>query len=143
MTRASDALETAIWNDVLGGGAHPVTWPTTYYLGCASTDAGELEAGTLTNELAVSFGYAREAITFRNGDGSALPITGSTVENAATITLAASGGTWAEVNYMFVIDTSSGAGTFGVMLWTPVDAFTLGDGDSVVFDPGDIVFTIS
>ena len=120
-----------------------MTFPTTYYLGLATIDAGELEAGVLTNELSASLGYARAAITFRDGDGTALPTTTGTIENASTITYTAAGGTWAQVTYGFVIDAASGAGTAGVMLWAPIAAFTLGDTDSMTFDPGDVVFSVA
>jgi hypothetical protein len=136
-----DWLENATLSTFFGKGSHTVSPPANLYVGLATTDSGQLEASTLTNELPVANGYGRQAIGFRDGDGTALPTTTGTVENDALITFTASGAAWSEVTYLFVIDSASGAGN--VLAWGPVAAFTLGDTDAVNFAAGQLVFTLN
>lgn len=141
MTRMGNWLENACLNTYFGKGSHTVSPPANLYIGLATTDAGELEASTLTNELPATNGYARVSAGFRDGDGTALPTTTGTVENDALITFTASGGAWSAVTYAFVIDSASGAGN--VLAWGPVDSFTLGDTDYVNFAAGQLVFNLN
>ena len=89
MAALSNYLENALINHVLRNSA--LTSPTTVYVALFTSDAGELEAGTLTNEVSGG-SYARQAVTFGAPTNGATSNTGAvsfTDMPAGTVTHAA------------------------------------------------------
>jgi hypothetical protein len=136
----SDYLENEILDHILGGAGGAWTAPTTVYCALFTTTASlaELEAGTLTNEVANSFAYARTAITFGSAAAS------GTKSNSADCTFpTASGGSWTTVRYAALMDSSThGAGN--VLFYGQLSQDkTVADGDTFKFNATDWSVTIA
>jgi len=126
----SDYLEDEILDHILTGAGGAWTAPTTVYLALFTSAASlaELEAGTLTNEVANLYAYARTAITFGT------PASGGSISNSLDCTFpAANGGDWNIVRYAAIMDGSvHGAGNVLVYGQLAVDK-TVTDGDELKF----------
>jgi hypothetical protein len=124
MSGASDYLENKLLDHTLRNTAY--TPPAAVYLGLysgAPTDAG---GGT---ELS-GFGYARQAITF--GD----PAAAGAIANTVQVAFIANGDDWAQATHFGIFDAASGG---NLLFWDPLDApVTVGDGETLVFAPGEI-----
>jgi hypothetical protein len=110
MTAASDFLENKVLDHVLRYSTAPYTAPSTLYLALfnnTSTNAAtNLEAGTLTDEVATSgsTAYSRKAITF--GAASS----GTSTSNA-TVTFDAATASWGTITHVAIMDGATrGAG---------------------------------
>lgn len=122
-------LTTAGATRVISGGAL-----TTVCTHIALFTASPGAAGSLTNELANSNGYSRQAITWTSsGDADE--------ENSATITFTASGGDWsAATHYGLVSSGTHGAGTMYVTGALSTSR-TVADGGSLSIAAGDLTMT--
>mgnify|MGYP001812314851 CR=1 FL=1 len=136
----SDYLENQILDHILTGAGGSWTAPTTVYCALFTSTASlaELEAGTLTNEVANSNAYARTAITFGT------PAASGTISNSADCTFpAASGGNWGTVRFAALMDGNThGAGN--VLFYGQLTADKIvNDGDTFKFNIGDWDVTIA
>lgn len=126
----SDYLEKQVLDAVLEGTAMAAFG--TRYLALFSTDPTDADSGT---EL-VGNGYARQVATF--------PLATSGVGNTSntnTMTFTASGGNWTTASHFGIMDAISGGNLlYHSSLDSPRQA---NDGDSIVFDPGNLVVTES
>lgn len=94
--------------------------------------ADPTNAGLMTNELANSNGYARQAITWTTSEDD-------DEENSATITFTASGGDWSEATHWGIV-TSGTHGAGDMLLKGPLSTpRTIVDGGSLVYDAADLV----
>ncbi len=124
----SDYAEKAVLDHFLTNTA--ATSPTTVYLALYQTDPTDANSGT---ELTGN-GYARQVVTF----AAATSGVGST-SNTNTVTFTAAGGNWPTATHFGVLD----ALTVGNLLYhSNLDtARQANDGDSIVFDPGNVTVT--
>lgn len=112
MSEASTFLEDELYDHVLRNAAY--TSPATIRVGAFTSTAtlGELEAGTLTNEVSGN-AYARQAITFgapSNGVGS----------NSAAVTFpTATPGNWGTIRFTAIHDAASAG---NILIYTQMDA---------------------
>lgn len=94
--------------------------------------ADPTDAGTLTNELANSNGYSRQAITWS-------ATSDEDEDNTAAVTFTASGGDWsAATHWGLVTSGTHGAGTMHLTGALGATRTVL-DGDSLEIDVGDLV----
>jgi hypothetical protein len=122
----SDFLELGVLNAALVDNVFPTI--TARYVALYSTDPTDANTGT---ELTGN-GYARQVATF---DAAAA---GSTSNNN-TLTFTASGGNWTTASHFGILDAlTTGNLLYHAQLDAPRQA---NDGDSIVFDPGNIVAT--
>jgi len=129
MAEFSTYLENELYDHILRNAAY--TSPTTVYAALFGTTAstGNLEAGTLTGEIAGN-GYARQAITFgapTNGLGS----------NSAAVTFPVNtGSNWGTIRYMAIMDASTAG---NVLMYTQLDSdVVINVGNQFQFNIGDI-----
>lgn len=132
----ADNLTTYAENKILDHAFGKTSWtmPTTY-LALFNTDPGEAGGGTEVKTPGSS-GYDRQAL------GASMNAAASgAIDNSGAITFGpASDGTWAVVNYVAVMDASSG----GNMIWYGATTQkTVGSGDSYQFAAGALDGTIS
>lgn len=127
MSEASNYLETNLFNHTLRN----TSWTSPATIRCAlatstATNA-ELEAGTLTNEVAGN-AYARQAIVF------GAPTDGSGSNTSAVTFPTATPAGWGTVRFSFIVDaTSSG----NVLIYTQLDAdVTINNGNTFQFNTG-------
>ena len=137
MSAASDYLENAVLDHVLGEGARNLTSPATLYVGLftdSGSTAANLEAGTLTDEVSGN-GYDRKTVDFDAASG------GST-QNSATVTFdPASGGNWGEITHVAVLDAASAGNVlFYGAVTTPK---TIEDGDTFQISTGNLTITLA
>jgi len=129
---ATNYLENAALDHILGKGLSDMTSPATLALALHSGDPTETGGG---NELANSNGYARQAMTFAAASGGT-----KATSNAQVFT--ASGGDWSQATYVSIWDSATyGAGNclfYGAMSV----AKTVQDGDSLTFAIGDITVSM-
>lgn len=117
---ASNYLETAILDHILGEQGSDFTSPATLYVGLHTADPGE----DGSNELPTSNGYARTACNFAAASGDTCAISGE-------VSFTASGGDWTEVTHFCIWDaSSSGNCLFSGAL---AAAKTVTDGDTLTF----------
>lgn len=136
----SNAVETAVLNQVFIGTALPWSSNTDLWLAFHSADPGE--AGTaVTNEVTTGqwTNYARVALT-RATD---LSVVGDTLSNANLEQFSiASGGTGVTVTHVSIVTTASGAGTILVraQLNSPIAVST---GVQPQFAANQLTFTLN
>ena len=129
LTELSTYLENELYDHVLRNAAY--TSPTTVYAALFGTTAStaNLEAGTLTGEIAGN-GYARQSISF------GAPTAGLGSNSAAVTFPANTGSNWGTIRYMAIMDASTAG---NVLLYTQLDAdVTINVGNQFQFNIGDI-----
>lgn len=140
MSAASDFLENKVLDHVLGKGTRDFTSPTTLFValfvGTASAVKANLEAGTLSDEVADAFAYARTAVTF----GAAS--TGSATNSSAVEFASASGGNFGTVTCAAVMDSGThGAGN--VLFYGELAVSkTVTDGDTFRIDTSQLTISL-
>ena len=142
MSALSNAYEAGVLDHILGTSA--LTSPTTVYVGLfkstvdAATTLVNLEAGTLTDEVATAGGtaYARRPVTF-----GAASVGAGTASNDADVTFATATANWGEVTIISVLDASTG----GVPIVSGIldTAKTIESGDSFVITVGNLTITLA
>lgn len=133
MTQASNYLENEIFDHVYRNAAF--TSPATVYVALFTTTAttGELEAGTLTNEVSGG-AYARQTITFT------APTDGSGSNNAA-VTFPTATANWGTLRYAAYMDAST-AGNVLSYLQLNSDV-TVNNGNQLQFNTSSLTATVS
>lgn len=139
MSAASNYLEKALLDHVLGGGA-AYTRPTTRYLALFTNTSGSaaanLEAGVLTDEVSGG-SYVRKAITFN----AAVVGATTTAASAATVTFDAATANWGTITHVAVLDApSAGNVLFYGAVTTPkqIDA-----GDTFQVTAGNLTISLA
>lgn len=134
MSEASNYLEDALYNHTLRNVAFTSPSGVWAALFSSSASAGELEAGTLTNEI-VGNAYARQAITFGAPSG------GSGSNSGAVTYPSATPGDWGTVRFTAVMDANSSG---NVLIYTQLDAdVTINNGNTFQFNAGGFVATFA
>ena len=141
MSAASNYLENEVLDHILGKGtrdfASPVNLYVALFTGVEATVLANLEAGTLTDEVANSFAYARTAVSFDAASG------GATSNTAQVSFPAASGGDWGTVTVQAIIDGSiHGAGDV-IFASALTVAKTVTDGDTFQMAAGALDVTMA
>lgn len=143
MSAASNYLEKKLLDHVLNYGTLPYTGEATVYLALFDNDgavtATNLEAGTLTDEVANLYAYARQAVTF-----AAAHATDGTATTSATVTFpTANGGNWGTITHVAIMDSAThGAGN--VLFWGAVTTPKLiEDGDTFQVTAGNLTVTLA
>lgn len=133
MSAASNYLENKVLDHVLTSTGY--TAPSTRYLALFTADSGQLEAGTLTNEVSTSgTGYARKAVTFAAASG------GSSATNA-TVTFDAATASWGTIGYVAVMDQATGG---NVLFWGAVTTSkTIDTGDTFQVTSGNLTISLA
>tara|TARA_R110000868_G_scaffold302253_1_gene562772 strand:+ start:679 stop:1101 length:423 start_codon:yes stop_codon:yes gene_type:complete len=140
MSALSNAYEAGVLDHILGTSA--LTSPTTVYVGLfkstvdAATTLVNLEAGTLTDEVATAGGtaYARRPVTF-----GAASVGAGTASNDADVTFATATANWGEVTIISVLDNSGVPIVSGIL----DTAKTIESGDSFVITVGNLTITLA
>jgi hypothetical protein len=141
MSAASNYLENKVLDHVLTATAY--TQPSRYLalfkspVSEAATDA-DLEAGTLTNEVATAGGtlYARQSVTF------AAASSGTSATNA-TVTFPAAGASQGTITHVAVMDGGT-AGAGNVLFWGRVTtAKTIDTGDTFQVTSGNLTISLA
>lgn len=111
------------------------TMPTATYVVLFTADP--TEAGSFTNEVPNSNGYARQQITAANWTASS----GGATSNAAAVTFTASGNWTNPVTHMGIADSGThGAGN--LLFWDDITSTVINNGDSLTFAIGAIDITL-
>ena len=136
MSAASNYMENALLDHVLGGGA-AYTRPTTRYLALFTNTSGSaaanLEAGVLTDEVSGG-AYVRKAITFAAASGG-------TAASSATVTFDAATANWGTVTHVAVVDAlTAGNVLFYGAVTTPK---TIETGDTFQVTSGNLTITLA
>ena len=142
MTAASDFLENKVLDHVLRYSTAPYTAPSTLYLALFVNTSGNaatnLEAGTLTDEVATSgsTAYARKAITF----GAAST---GTSTSSATVTFDTATASWGTITHVAIMDGATrGAGN--VLFWGAVTTSkTIDTGDTFQVTSGNLTISLA
>ena len=130
---ATDYLENAILDHILGKVAY--TAPTTIYVGLANAVA---EDGTITGEPS-GYNYSRVQVT--NNTTNFPAASGGSKSNGADIVFNEASGNWGTINYVFLADADVGSGN--VLLYAQLtNPKTIGNGDTVKFEAGDLTFSV-
>jgi hypothetical protein len=134
MSAASDYLENALLDHVLGGATY--TQPTTLYVGLfTGTPNTNLEAGTLTDEVSGG-NYTRKAVTFSAASS------GST-SNSATVTFDTATANWGTITSVAVMDSVTG-GAGNVLFYGSVTASkTIESGDTFQIASGNLSISLA
>ena len=136
----ADAMSNYLENEILDhilrdtGGAWtaPVAAALTVALFDTTASLANLEAGTLTGEVATG-GYARQVVVFGNAASGVS-------SNSAEVSWTASGAAYGTVRYAAVMDATSAG---NVLFYGQLAADkTIGDGDTFKFLTGDIDITM-
>ena len=131
----ANSMNTYLENQVLNLlRAANITAPTTVYLALFSVDPGQ--AGALTNEIATSTGYARQAITF----GTAA--SGGSIANTADVVFPAATAGYTVAAVAIVDSPTQGAGN---CLWHAnlAASKTLAVGDTFKMPSGQLNVSIA
>ncbi len=130
---ATDYLENAILDHILGKVAY--TAPTTIYVGLANAVA---EDGTITGEPS-GYNYSRVQVT--NNTTNFPAASGGSKSNGTDIVFNEASGSWGTINYVFLADADVGSGN--VLLYARLtNPKTIGSGDTVKFEAGDLTFSV-
>jgi len=132
MSAASDYLEDALLDHVLGGSTY--TQPTTLYVGLFTATTG-LESNSPSAEVSTSgTAYARKAVTF------AAASSGSASSNA-TVTFDAATANWGTITHVAVMD----ALTSGNVLFhgAVTSSKTIETGDTFQISSGNLTITLA
>lgn len=140
MSAMSNYLEKKVLDHILNVTAY--TAPSTLYIalftGTASTVKANLEAGTITDEVADSGSYSRTAVTFNAATSGA-----GTATNSADVTFTAASGSWGTVTCVAIMDGGThGAGN--VLIYGELTtAKTITSGDVFKIPSGEITITLA
>lgn len=142
MTAASDYLENKVLDHVLRYSTAPYTAPSTLYLALFVNTSGNaatnLEAGTLTDEVATagSTAYARKTVTF------AAASSGSSATNA-TVTFDTATASWGTITHVAIVDGGTrGAGN--VLFYGAVTTSkTIDTGDTFQVTSGNLTISLA
>lgn len=127
MSEASNFLETSLFNHVLRNTSYTSPATIRCALATSTATAAELEAGTLTNEVAGN-AYARQAITF------GAPTDGAGSNSSAITFPTATPSNWGVIRYSFIADAASAG---NVLIYTQLDAdVTINSGNTFQFNTG-------
>lgn len=130
---ATDYLENKILDHILGKVAY--TAPTTIYVGLANNVADD---GTITGEPS-GYNYSRVQVT--NNTTNFPNASGGSKSNANEIAFSEASGSWGTINYVFLADGDVGSGN--VLLYAQLtNPKTIGSGDTVKFEAGDLTFSV-
>lgn len=136
MSAASNFLENALLDHVLGGGA-AYTRPTTRFLALFTNTSGSaaanLEAGTLTDEVSGG-SYVRKPITFNAASGG-------TSASAATVTFDAATANWGTITHVAVLDAATAGNVLFYGAVTTPKQIEVGDTFQVT--AGNLTITLS
>ena len=130
MANATNYLEDAVLDHVLGKGARDFTSPAALYVGLFTAVAGP-EAGTVT-EVSGN-GYVREAVTFNTASG------GDATNNGDITWAAATGGSWGTITHLGVYDAATNGNLMLVGSLTASKTVDVGD----IFQISDTNLTVS
>lgn len=142
MTAASDFLENKVLDHVLRYSTAPYVAPTTLYLALFVNTSGNaatnLEAGTLTDEVATAgtTAYARKTVTF------AAASSGSSATNA-TVTFDTATASWGTITHVAIVDGGTrGAGN--VLFYGAVTTSkTIDTGDTFQVTSGNLTISLA
>lgn len=131
---ATDYLENKILDHILGKTTY--TAPTTIYVGLANAVADD---GTITGEPSSTYNYSRVQVT--NNTTNFPNASGGSKSNANEIAFSEASGSWGTINYVFLADGDVGSGN--VLLYAQLtNPKTIGNGDTVKFEAGDLTFSV-
>lgn len=130
----SDFTENKLLDHVFGATAY--TPPATLYFGLSTSTVSD--AGTGITEPAGN-AYARVAVT--NNATNFPAASGGSKSNGAEITFPEASGSWGTVTDFFIADAASGGNVLGQGVMAA--SKTVGTGDTVYFDVGDLTFTLA
>ena len=143
MSQASNYLEQKLLDHVLRNTAY--TSPTTVYVGLfketvdTATTVANLEAGTLTDEVANSHSYARVAVTF----GAAHATNGSITTSGNVTFAAANGGDFGVITHIAILDGNT-HGSGNVLFYGALTTSkTIQDGDTFQITTGNLTVTLA
>ena len=140
MSAMSNFLEKKVLDHILN--VTPYTAPTTLWValftGTAASVRANLEAGTISDEVANSGAYARTAVTFNAATSGA-----GTSTNSADVTFTAASGSWGTVTCVAIMDSGTyGAGN--VLVYGELGtAKTITSGDIFKIPSGEITITLA
>jgi hypothetical protein len=142
MSAASNYLENKVLDHVLKYSTAPFTAPSTLYVALFKNTSGNaatnLEAGTLTDEIATAGGtlYARQTITFATASS------GSSATNA-TVTFPTAGANWGTITHVAIMDGGT-AGAGNVLFWGAVTTTkTIDTGDTFSISSGNLTVSLA
>lgn len=138
MSAASNYLENKLLDHTLRNTAY--SQPAGLWLALFTNDstnaAANLEAGTLTDEVAPAGGgaYARKAITFDAASGGS-------AASAATVTFDAATANWGTITHVAVMDASTSG---NVLFWGAVTTSkTIETGDTFQVSAGNLTISLA
>lgn len=139
MSQASDYLENKLLDHVLRNTAY--TSPTTVYVGLFLNTSGNaltnLEAGTLTDEVPNSNGYARVAATFSAASSGSITTSGNITFAAAN------GGDFGTITHIAILDGNT-HGSGNVLFYGALTTSkTIQDGDTFQITTGNLTVTLA
>jgi len=139
MSQASDYLENKLLDHVLRNTAF--TSPTTVYVGLFLNTSGNaltnLEAGTLTDEVPNSNGYARVAATFSAASSGSITTSGNITFAAAN------GGDFGTITHIAILDGNT-HGSGNVLFYGALTTSkTIQDGDTFQITTGNLTVTLA
>ena len=130
MANATNYLEDAVLDHVLGKGARDFTSPAALYVGLF-TAVADPEAGTVT-EVSGN-GYVRSAVTLNTASGGDATNSGDITWAAAT------GGSWGTITHLGVYDAATNGNLMLVGSLTASKTVDVGD----IFQISDTNLTVS
>ena len=146
MSASSNYLEVEVLDHVLGKGLRDFTSPANLFIalftGTAATVKANLEAGTLSDEVANLYAYQRTAVTFSDASTDSSGVT--TAANSANVTFpAASGGAFGTVTVIAIMDSQThGAGN--VLFYGELTASkTIADADTFQISTGQLTVALA
>ena len=129
----TDYLEAKILDDWFG--KQGATVPTTIYLGVCT---GVTEAGAITGEPS-GYNYSRVAIT--NNSTNFPNANGGSKANGVAFTFPEASGSWGTLEVFFLSDVASG--NTNTLAYGDLTVHkTIGSGDTLKFNIGDLTFTL-
>lgn len=141
MSQASNYLEDKLLDHVLRNTAY--SSPGTVYVGLfketvdTATTNANLEAGTLTDEVANANSYARVAATFSAASGGSITTSGNITFAAAN------GGDFGTITHIAILDGNT-HGTGNVLFYgTLTTSKTIQDGDTFQITSGNLTVTLA
>ncbi len=139
MSQASNYLELKLLDHVLRNTAY--TSPTTVYVGLFLNTSGNavtnLEAGTLSDEVPNSNGYARVAATFSAASSGSITTSGNITFAAAN------GGDFGTITHIAILDGNT-HGSGNVLFYGALTTSkTIQDGDTFQITTGNLTVTLA
>jgi len=141
MSQASDYLENKLLDHTLRNTAF--TSPSAVYVGLfketvdTATTNANLEAGTLTDEVANSNGYARVAATFSAASSGSITTSGNITFAAAN------GGDFGTITHIAILDGNTHGSGNVLFYGTLTTSKTIQDGDTFQITSGNLTVTLA